>query len=122
MWWRVLVPTWRFFDSIGVHPELFVRANGEWLPALIRPKLRWYSLFFNPAYNRYHACNNLLERLILELAEESQQIEGLVSYRLVEDLAKQFVLKIPNFMGSFEFKISIQGQDVLIGSSTLAAA
>lgn len=121
MWWRILIPTWRFFDSVGIHPELFVRVGGEWLPAVPRPKMHWYSLFFNPEYNRYHACNNLLERLILELAEGSA-IEQLVSYKLVEDLARTFALARSSSVGLFEFKICIQGQDVLVGTGSAVAA
>jgi hypothetical protein len=122
MWWRILVPSWRFFDRIGIHPQLFVRFKDDWILASSRPSLRWYSLFFNPAYNYYHACNNLLERLILELAENSENIETLVSYQIVKTLARDFARERLSLQGPIEFKITIQGQDVLIGSTRLVAA
>lgn len=121
MWWRILIPTWRFFDAVGVHPELFVRIQGEWQPVITRPRLRWYSLFFNPGYNRFHACNNLLERLILELAGDVKSIERLVSYKLVENLAREFA-RARAHDSLFEFKVTIQGQDVLLGSLKAAVA
>jgi hypothetical protein len=116
MWWRIWVPTWRFFDSTGIHPELFVRGTGDWVRAVNRPRSHWYSLFFNPQFNHYHACNNLLERLILELAElGTNHLEDLVSYQLMQDLARQFIRAqlLPGHR--FEFKLSIQGQDILVG-------
>jgi len=122
MWWRIWVPTWRFFDSTGIHPELFVRGQGEWIKAVSRPPLRWYSLFFNPAYNRYHACNNLFERLILELADlDFESPEELVSFRLVQDLSRQFIREnlIPGHR--FEFKLTIQEQDIFVGPVPLGA-
>lgn len=120
MWWRIWVPTWRFFDSTGIHPELFVRGSGEWVRAVSRPRLHWYSLFFNPEFNHYHACNNLFERLILELAEIGlSRVEDLVSYQLVQDLARRFIRErlVPGYR--FEFKLTIQEQDILIGPVTL---
>jgi hypothetical protein len=122
MWWRILVPSWRFFDRVGIHPQLFVRTQGDWVLAVTQPRLRWYSLFFNPQYNYYHACNNLLERLILELVENVDNIETLVSYQLVKNLARQFASDRLSFFGPIDFKITIQGQDVLIGSAREVAA
>ena len=101
---------------------MFVRGQGEWIKAVSRPPLRWYSLFFNPAYNRYHACNNLFERLILELADlDFESPEELVSFRLVQDLARQFIREnlIPGHR--FEFKLTIQEQDIFVGPVPLGA-
>jgi hypothetical protein len=108
MWWRIFVPTWRFFDVVGAHPELLVRVNGRWEPAISRPRFHWYTLFFNPTGNYYHACNNLLERLVSEIAAGAAP-EQLVSFALVRDLA-----------GGREFKVTVDGQDVLhAGGSSL---
>lgn len=116
------MPTWRFFDVTGIHPELFVRGSGEWIQAVTRPRLHWYSLFFNPQYNRYHACNNLFERLILELADSDFKApEDLVSFQLVHEIARQFIHEnlIPGHR--FEFKLTIQEQDIFVGPVHLGA-
>lgn len=101
MWWRVFIPTWRFFDSVGSHPQLYVQKQGQWQPVIQRPQLYWYSLFFNPRGNYYHACNNLLERLVQEISA-GQDPEKLVSYQLVKDL-----------VGANKFKITVNGEDFL---------
>jgi hypothetical protein len=114
MWWRTFIPSWRFFDAVGIQPELFVFYEGGWHLAIHRPRLKWYSLLFNPDYNRYHACNNLVERLILEMMDPSAATR-LVSYRLVEDLARDFVQKklLASSDSKFSFRVVVQGQEVL---------
>lgn len=101
MWWRILIPTWRFFDSVGISPELLVFSDNAWRPFLARPKLHWYSLFFNPRGNFYHAYNNLLERLIVEMADGGDPAQ-LVSFALIKDL-----------VGDLEFRILVDGKEVL---------
>lgn len=63
MWWRVWIPSWRFFDRNAAVVRLEVwRADG-WRPALgSPPRRRWWSLFFNPAGNSYLAQRNQLDR------------------------------------------------------------
>ena len=101
MWWRVLIPTWRFFDAVGDFPELLLKVNGRWQNANPRPRFSWYSLFFNPAGGLYHARNNLLERLLQEIAAGGDS-EKLESFALVRELA-----------GAHEFKITVNGESVL---------
>jgi hypothetical protein len=162
MWWRILIPTWRFFDSVGSHPQLLVKKDQPWSPTggnpwhlqdgefsptsiwrtprrsssppsfetnfgatpafshehepaapcgggwqdfLKQPKLHWYSLFFNPQGSFYHACNNLLDRLIEEISD-GQNPKETVSYALVQDL-----------VGGAEFKIILNGEEILRSDS-----
>lgn len=101
MWWRIFVPTWRFFDAVGSHSELLVKVNDQWRPAVKRPRIHWYSLLFNPDAGFYHACHNLLDRLVSELGEGNPPAQ-LVSFALVQDLA-----------GGREFKVMVDGEEVL---------
>lgn len=86
MWWRIFIPTWRFFDTVAAQPELLIRRDDKWEPALRQPKFHWYSLVFNPEGNYFHACCNLLERLVVEIGEGARP-EDLVSFALVRELA-----------------------------------
>ncbi|MGE0763830.1 MAG: hypothetical protein AB7N80_11180 [Bdellovibrionales bacterium] len=81
--------------------DLLTRTSGAWQSAHVWPTSRWYSLFFNPQGNFYHARNNLLERLVLEINQGAQPT-NLVSYFLVRDM-----------VGSVEFKITVNGEDFL---------
>jgi len=99
--WRIFIPTWRFFDEVGVHPELLVKIDGQWRSMVNRPRVRWFALFFNPEFGYYHASNNLLERLLVEVAAGADP-EHLVSFALVRDLA-----------GGREFKLTVNGESVL---------
>jgi hypothetical protein len=101
MWWRLFIPTWRFFDSVGPHPQLLVKKDQQWEVFLKQPKLYWYSLFFNPQGSFYHACNNLLDRLIEEVSD-GQNPKETVSYALVRDL-----------VGGADFKITLKGEMIL---------
>ena len=91
---RVLVPSWRFFDGIGVHPDLLARVAGPdgrfgpWLALLPPPPRAWWNVFWHPDGNLSMACHSLLDRLQADLAaaEEDDDPAQLVSYRLVLDL------------------------------------
>jgi len=101
MWWRILIPTWRFFNAVGPQFELLVRVQGEWRVAFGQPRLRWYTLFFNPSGNSYHAVQNLLERLVSEVSAGAEA-STLVSFALVKDLAQDR-----------EFKVTANGEDAI---------
>lgn len=101
MWWRVLIPSWRFFDAEGVQPQLLVHRQGEWQVGLERPALKWSALLFNWRWSYFHACNNLLERLVQEISQ-GEKLEGLVSFDLVRELTK-----------GAEFKILVHGEVIL---------
>lgn len=93
MWWRIFIPSWRFFNIIGPAPELFVNTPNGWQKAFVKTPTRWFSLFFNPEQNYRHACNNLLERFVIELSE-GQNPKDLVSYLLICQMANHAEFKI----------------------------
>lgn len=97
---------------------LLARTTGEWIHLNPSPQRRWYALFFNPAANHFHACNNLLERLILEV-EEGQKPRDLVSYELVEDLVGERLSADDPALSQFEFKIQVNGEDYLVSPAVV---
>lgn len=101
VWWRIFVPSWRFFDVIGAEPQLWVCHQGHWQLALHRPPLLWSSLFLNGPWTYYHACHNLLERLVQEL-QLGHAPETLVSFQLVQHL-----------VNGEEFKLQVQNEVIL---------
>ena len=103
MWWRIFIPSWRFFDQEGLRPELWIFKDGDWR-RIGPPSIPWFALFYNSRFNRFHAVQNLLERLIVEM--QSSPPEKLVSYRLVEWLARE--------EGASAFKILARGETVLM--------
>jgi hypothetical protein len=115
MWWRILIPTWRFFDVVQPEARIMVReANGEWHQIHSRPKFPWYSLFFNPDGSYYHAVNNLLERLVAESRVADQNITTLVSYQLVEDLVRDYFSRSGSGAIRVEFKVTWGEDDILL--------
>lgn len=109
--WRILIPTWRFFDRIGSEPNLWVRVDDRWIELLTAPKVNLFTLLFNAKGNLHHAHINLLERLIDELNASSSNgltVHDLVSYRLVADIVRARAARLP-----VEFKVTARGEDVL---------
>jgi hypothetical protein len=101
--WRILLPSWRFFEAEdarflleartlrdGEAPSAFVPA----VPALART---WLSCVFAPEHNLRLFCHDLIERFVCELGERSPMpeaaIEALASYARVRDLTRYFVRK-----------------------------
>jgi hypothetical protein len=98
--WRVLVPSWRFFEAEdarfllearflrhGEAPSPFMRA----VPARARTPLSW---LFAPEHNFALFCHDLIERFVSELAERplsASEVEALPSYGRVRDLSRHFL-------------------------------
>ena len=101
--WRIFIPTWRFFDQEGLRPELWIFKESRW-QRFGPPPIPWFALIFNGRFNHFHAVQNLLERLIVEM--QSSPPESLVSYRLVEWLARE--------EGGTAFKVLARGETVLM--------
>ncbi|NDD93292.1 hypothetical protein EBZ37_14580 [bacterium] len=120
---RVLFPSWRFFESIGVVSKLYVRVvDGEggyqnWVPALKAPRVSWPNLFFNPRGNLYFAKQSAVEHLVSEIEdgqESGSPIENSLAYALVREIACDSVrsgvasdcrsLNVPN---GFQFKVAL---------------
>ncbi len=115
---RGLFPSWRFFESFGQVPQLFVRLAksgaefGEWEPCLLKSDRNWYSLFLNPKGNLILALNSLLEELVSDINDsdlnESAKIANSVSYALVKNYAEYFIRqqKYGNGIQRFQFKVA----------------
>lgn len=102
---RVLVPSWRFFDGVSAHPTLTVRiaepgtdAFGPWTTLLPPPRHHWWHVVWNPAGNLSFASHSLLGRLRSDLEEldpdddrpddAQRDAADLVSYQLVVNLVR----------------------------------
>lgn len=99
--WRVLVPTWRFFEAADARYLLEVRTwrDGEApsafsaaVPAAPRSKWSW---LFAPEHNLRLFCHDLIERFVFELAEQGplaeSAVEELESYQRVKGIARWFL-------------------------------
>jgi hypothetical protein len=92
---RVLWPSWRFFEDIAPAPRLFgrVAARGEdfgaWRELLPGPARRPSALFLNAAGNLHLACHAVLEQFQSELEEASPDapVSELIGYGLVANIA-----------------------------------
>lgn len=100
---RALFPSWRFFESEDTRYSLLARVKTRdgALSAFstLPPKMRrsTFSLCFAPRNNLRLACHDLVERLVLELAERDQtteaQLTALISYQLVQNMAVYYLRK-----------------------------
>src|SRR5689334_16704309 len=99
--WRVLVPSWRFFEAADARYLLEVRTwrGGEApspfvpaVPAVTRGKWAW---LFAPEHNLRLFCHDLIERFVLELSERSPlpegEVETLASFQRAKAIARGFL-------------------------------
>lgn len=92
---RGFFPSWRFFDSPGPQPRLFVRVLSEderwsvWTMFIPRAPFRLRDLFYNPENNLRLTEQTLIEHLSLDVQglPEGQRVEMLVSYALTQRVA-----------------------------------
>ncbi|HEX5656778.1 MAG TPA: hypothetical protein VFX59_06265 [Polyangiales bacterium] len=103
-WLRVLLPSWRFFDSVAAPLALWVESAGSWREVDFPHQ---HGTFLNPRGNLSLLLYSTLERLLLELAEDSVNPEQLTSYLLVRNLAAQGV------QGAYRFEIRDRAQTLL---------
>ncbi len=87
-WLRVLVPSWRFFDSVAAPLALWVESEGTWCEVGFPHE---YGLLCNPRGNLSLFLYSTLERLVRELGEDPVNPEQLTTYLLVQNLAAQEV-------------------------------
>ena len=98
---RGFFPSWRFFDSPGYQPRLYVRALmtnekwTDWVQFLPRASFKLSDLFFNPENNLQMTEQTLIDHLSLDLQviTESQSAKTLVSYMLTEKIARAFIIR-----------------------------
>jgi hypothetical protein len=100
---RCLFPSWRFFEDIAEGPELGYRIAaggkeyGPWQRALIPPPRSLGALFVNTRGNLNLCYRSLVERLCDDIDEARdatpEELEQMVSYRLVRRLVETLVLE-----------------------------
>jgi hypothetical protein len=118
---RVLFPSWRFFENIGVNSKLQVRwreasgAWGEWRDGLRPPPRAWSAVFHNPRGNLHFARQSAVEHLVAE-AEQGGALSESVAYTVVARLAQESVLESAMHAGVEEFQFKIQHCDARDGS------
>lgn len=121
--WRLIIPSWRFYEEVGEVVELSYRTEnqdtgfGPWTSAIQVPSR---GFFLNSEENLSLACKGLVGQLVCELSErrdgEEKPIEDTVAYRLVTELARQ---QAQASGGNFQFKVScispgLEPQDYLL--------
>ena len=120
---RVLIPSWRLFDRVGLIPRVYVRTGldsggeGDWISVLEAPRVTWWGLFLNPEGNLHHAFCNAVDRLVDDPQNSANQkvVRKIVHYHL-----KQRLMWPPG--RAFQFKVVVRKhsagpwleQDVLI--------
>ena len=91
---RVLLPSWRFFEDIAPTPRLWCRVAtrdadfGPWRELLRGPTRRAGALILNPGGNLHLACHAVLEQFQGELEEAPSDIPAreLIGYGLVANI------------------------------------
>ena len=120
---RALVPSFRFFDNAAPVPVLLVRtassvdAWGAFRAVLPPPRRTLSTLFVNARGNLRLAYYGLLEQLVADLNhipdDDSEAARTLVSYRLVQDLARECVLAdLAEGTVYFQFKLQLPSSSV----------
>jgi hypothetical protein len=111
---RVLFPSWRFFENIGVNSQLHVRWRevdapwSEWREALVAPQRRWTALFHNPDGNLHFAKQSAVEHLVSEAELRPDGLSESVPYSIVRRIAEGSVLDLAvrsARISEFQFKI-----------------
>jgi hypothetical protein len=118
---RPLLPTWRFFEDVGVESILHYRSGrsaedlGPWTEYSAESSSRSLgSLFLNPVGNLELAKHALVERLVQDLPALGDELEQSVSYKLVKNLAWSLTRSSVADEGFYQFKISRDSEDVLV--------
>lgn len=116
---RVLFPSWRFFEDVGPVSRLYYRyqlSNGklsDWMETPKFPQKKWHNLFFNPEGNLFLASHSLIDQAISDVNERSpndkSDFSETVSYRLLRNLVEVDMIQSgldPNQV-PFQFKIEV---------------
>ncbi len=112
---RVLIPSWRFFDKIEYLPALVYRVKpmgetsfGPWSPLVFREGRGLANLLLDSQGNLRMACNSLVERLMSDLEDwdetRSEGFSQTVTYRLVARLVRSQIQKEP-IGTAYQFKV-----------------
>jgi hypothetical protein len=109
---RLLFPSWAFFDRAGDPPVLEMRAFSsntpaeEWQPVVQAPPRRWWHLLFNPHGTLALAEQTLVERWHAELEDgaETEVTRALVE-RLVAASARDIVTSTTDTKRQYRLRI-----------------
>lgn len=104
LWLRPFLPSWRFFASVEVVPQLWLRSGtnkenySEWQPLLVAVPRRWWNLFVNSQVNLWLWRQTLLMQLIDDVQSlpsiTSTAVAQLSSYQAVVDWVKTEVTSL----------------------------
>jgi hypothetical protein len=119
---RVLFPSWRFFDRAVASPQLFVAsAGGDW-QALVAPPRRWFGWAFAPGGNLALAYQAVVDQLVAEIGEldpetpdDAPAIVESALYELVTRIARERAAGAP-----FRWKIATPDDPDFIASPELS--
>jgi hypothetical protein len=125
---RVLLPSWRFFEDIAPTPRLWCRVAthgdefGPWRELLQGPTRHAVALLLNPTGNLHLACHAALEQLQSELEEapSDARVGDLIGYGLVANIVA-YELRAAQGAGPhvrFQFRLA-DGDRELVMSDTL---
>ena len=105
-WWfllRSFFPNWRFYHDVGHQPRLFLRQRSpdgiwsDWSMYVPRARFRTLDLLHNPVNNLELAQQNLVDHLSADVHSLADDADAgqLVSYRLVDRLARELLRREP---------------------------
>jgi len=108
---RVLFPKWNFFDQLGHRFHLKYRESNSsnWSLLEFKSDRTFINFFFNPTHNLTLAQINIIEHFARDVQlHEPNQIESLVSFKLVKSLTEAY---LPAFSKSDSFQFLIEAYD-----------
>jgi hypothetical protein len=115
---RALFPKWSFFEQIGSKFEFQVKASDDlpWEPLFFEEATTQASVFFNAQMNLNLAQQNIAEHFVTDLQDllqrnsypNAQEIESLVTFRLLEAWIQFKLDQAVNPPLLFKFKVVAQ--------------
>jgi len=116
---RVLLPSWKFFDRVASVPRLWVRFSqdgksfSDWIDRLPRKGSRdWGRLFLNPRENKLFAAHSLLSQFA-EAPEEGAS-KDLVVRLALHGLTGDPVLDESLKAAQLQFRIEVFGRELFL--------
>lgn len=116
---RVLFPSWRFFESLTPIPKVYYRISRDGVSFLNWQEFQfnegprqWYHLFYNPMANLRLTYRVQIEQFLNDVAELDCYSENfhksLISYQIVSTFLKQELqLRYRQDLKFYQFKIGV---------------
>jgi hypothetical protein len=112
---RAFFPTWKFFEDANAQYKLFYQKNSEeWQPAIELLSRKKLSLFLNHEVNFHLALDTLVQRFVMDMAEEKPNITEIVSYRLIQKFIAEKTSGV-----EFRFKVTDGINDIFISDNVV---